>query len=138
MVFHITFMLALFHNEKCSNCINLFSCILCDLIVMCLVLSWWKLIKIVDLATCLMTGSRLSTCERSCKEHMWKLKSQNISRVTVTWLTREWPARCTDNWDFKCDSYTLHPYYIYPHYPQNWKEAIQKKTLEMFLQHPPC
>ena len=40
---------------------------------------------------------------------------------------------------FKCDFYFLHPYYIYPHYPQNCKEAKQikkkKKTLERFLQH---
>ena len=41
-----------------------------------------------------------------------------------------WPTRCTDSWDFKCDSYTIYSYYIYPHYPQICKEAIQKKTLE--------
>ena len=40
---------------------------------------------------------------------------------------------CLD--DFKCNSYTFHSYYIDPHYPQNWKLAIQKKTLERFLQH---
>ena len=40
---------------------------------------------------------------------------------------------CLD--DFKCNSYTFHSYYIYPYYPQNWKLAIQKKTLERFLQH---
>ena len=40
MVFHITFMLVLFHDKKCCNCINLFPCILCNLIVMGLVLSW--------------------------------------------------------------------------------------------------
>ena len=38
--------------------------------------------------------------------------------------------------DFECDFLTLHPYYIYPHYPQNKREAIQrKKTLDRFLQH---
>ena len=35
----------------------------------------------------------------------------------------------------KCDSYTLHSYYIYPYCPQKCKETIQKKTLERFLQH---
>ena len=45
MVFHITFMLALFHDKKCCNCINLFPCILWDLFVMGLVLSWWRLLK---------------------------------------------------------------------------------------------
>ena len=38
--FHITFMLALFHDKKCCNYINLFPCILWDSIVMGLVLSW--------------------------------------------------------------------------------------------------
>ena len=37
-----------------------------------------KLLKIVDL----MTSSGLNTRERPCEEHMWKFKSQRISRVT--------------------------------------------------------
>ena len=45
MVFHITFMLVLFHDKKCCNCINLCPCILWDLFVMGLVLSWWRLLK---------------------------------------------------------------------------------------------
>ena len=45
MVFHITFVLALFHDKKCCNCINLFSCILYDLLVMSLVLSGKDLLK---------------------------------------------------------------------------------------------
>ena len=32
-----------------------------------------------------------------------------VSILRLGQLVR-WP----DNWDFKCDSYTLHPYYIYP------------------------
>jgi len=32
MISHITFMLALFHNKKCCNCINLFLSILWDLL----------------------------------------------------------------------------------------------------------
>ena len=39
MVFHITFMFALFHGKKYCNFINLFPCILWDLIVFGLVLS---------------------------------------------------------------------------------------------------
>ena len=61
-----------------------------------------------------------------------KLKSHRVSQLGQ--LSR-WLAKCTDSWDFKCDSYTLHLYYIYPHYPLKCKEAIQKKTLERFLQH---
>ena len=47
MVFHITFMLALFHEKKCCNFINLFPFILWDLIVMGLVLSWSRFLKTV-------------------------------------------------------------------------------------------
>ena len=43
--FHITFVLALFYDKKCCNCINLFPCILWDLFIMSLVLSWWRLLK---------------------------------------------------------------------------------------------
>ena len=39
MVFQIIFMLSLFHDKKCCNFINLFPCILWNLIVMGLVLS---------------------------------------------------------------------------------------------------
>ena len=45
MVFHITFVLALFHDKKWCNYINLFPCILWDFIVMSLVVSWWRLPK---------------------------------------------------------------------------------------------
>jgi len=39
MIFHITFVLALFHEKNCSNFIKLFPCILWDLIAMGLILS---------------------------------------------------------------------------------------------------
>ena len=37
--------------------------------------------------------------------------------------------------DFKYGSYTLHPHHIYSHNPLKCEEAIQKKTLDRFLQH---
>ena len=109
MVFHITFMLALFHDKKCCNCINFFLFVfLWDLFVMSLVLSLWKLLK--------------------------KLISRLGTRVVQPTKVR-WPAKCTNSWDFECNFYTLQLYYTYPHYPQKWKEAIKYKTLERFLQH---
>ena len=39
------FVLTLFYDKKCCNYINLFPCILWDLFIMSLVLSWWKLLK---------------------------------------------------------------------------------------------
>ena len=119
MVFHMTFILALFHDKKCCNFINLFPCILQDLIVMSLVLGGEDFIKTVE-------GCMMSNC--------WKLKSQCVSLLI---LRLGQLARCTDSQDFKCDSYTLHPYYIYPNYPQNCKEVVQKKTLERGF-YPSC
>ena len=36
----LCFMLTLFHNKKCCNCINFVPCVLWDFIVLGLVLSW--------------------------------------------------------------------------------------------------
>ena len=121
MVFHITFMLVLSHDKKCCNFINLFPSILWDLIVIGLVLSWWKSDQ---------------DSQRSHEEHMSEAEESMsfVTHLTNCQLMR-WPAKCTDIWDFKCDSYTLHSYYIYHRFPQNYKETIQKKTLERFLQH---
>ena len=74
MVFHITFLLALFDNRKCCNYINLFLCILWDLFVMGLVLIWQRLLKTVDFVTCLLLTRKWSTCERSCERHMLEAK----------------------------------------------------------------
>ena len=59
-------MLTLFRDKKCCNFINLFPCILWDLIVMSLILSGENLIKTVE-------GHMGSACQ--------KLKSQYISLV---------------------------------------------------------
>ena len=92
-----------------------------------------KITQEVDLATWLTSGATRKGHMRSiCR----KLKSQCISRlISRLGQLARWLTKCTDSWDFKCDSYTLHLYYIYLHYPQNCKETIQKKILERFLQH---
>ena len=66
----------------------------------------------------------------------WRVKCQTIFRESLHDLANLRVIRkilCVD--DFECDSYTLHLYYIYSHYPENCKEVIQKKPLERFLQH---
>ena len=85
-------------------------------------LKWWRFAQEFDLMTWLTSGATHEGHKRSiCR----KLKSQWISRL-ISRLGQpvRWLAKCTDSWDFKCDSYTLHPYYIYSYYPQNIKEAI--------------
>ena len=114
MVFYITFMLALFYDKKCCNCINLFSCILWDLIVIGLVLSWWRLLETVDLATWLGTQHSQKAMWGA---HVEVQESAYLMSNSQLVLLARWLARCTDNWDFKCDSYTLYTYYIYSHYP---------------------
>ena len=97
MVFHITFKLALFHDKKCSNCINLFPCILWDLFVLGLALSWWRLLKTVKFATCLRLTREWTTRKRSHEKHMLKVEESSVKLYFVsyfaTWLTREWPVK---------------------------------------------
>ena len=97
MVFHITFMLALFHDKKCCNCINLFPCILWDLFVSGLALSWWRLLKTVKFATCLRLTYEWTTHKRSHKKHMLEVEEWSaklyFASYFATWLTRKWPAK---------------------------------------------
>ena len=47
--------------------------------------------------------------------------SSHLATQAKSQVTHE--TLCLD--DFKCDISSSLPYYIYPHYPQNYKEAIQ-------------
>ena len=131
MVFHITFVLALFHDKKCCNCINLFPCILWDLFVSGLALSWWRLLKTVKFATCLRLTYEWTTHKRSHKKHMLEVEessarlhfASHFATQAMLQVTHE--TLCPD--DFKCDSYILHPYYIYPHYPQSVRRLFRRK-----------
>ena len=101
-----------------------------------------KLVKIAqDSKVCdlFVTYSRLDDLRKVTWEvhaGSWRVKCQaifweSLCDLANLWVTRE--TLCLD--DFKCDSYTLHPYYIYHHYQQKCIETIQKKTLKKFLQH---
>ena len=57
--------------------------------------------------------------------------ASHFTTQAKSWVTRE--TLYLEG--FKCDLSSFLLYYIYPHYPQNYKEAIQKKSLEKFLQH---
>ena len=113
----------LFHDKKCCNCINLFPCILWDFIVLDLVLSWWR----IKLAMKISAVSRLPhknlANKSSHKKATWEayvgIKCQVVFRE---YFARKAISRGTHKTlrleDFKCDFLTLHPYYIYPYYPQ--------------------
>ena len=141
-------MLALFHDKKCCNCINLFPCILWDLFVKSLVLSWWRLLKtekiaqdskVCDLLTTDSWVDNLWKVTWEAHTRSWRVKCQTIfASHFATWLTPRVTCETLYLDDFKCDSYTLHSYYIYPHYPQNCKEAIFKNALKMFLISQEC
>ena len=79
--------------QKCCNFNYLFPCILWDLIVMGLVLSWWKLLKTIEFMTSSPLAWDCRTREKLCEEHMRKLNSQDVSRVTRAlanlWVTKE-------------------------------------------------
>ena len=97
MVVHIIFILALFYDKKCCNCINLFPCILWDLFKMGLVLNWWRLLKIVDLATCPRLTRKWTTHEKSREKHVVEAE-QSFARLYfashfATWPSHEWPVK---------------------------------------------
>ena len=101
-----------------------------------------KLVKIAqdsEVRNLLTTSSQMDNLQRAtwgAHAGSWRVKCQRwISRVTRDLANSRVTREILYLDDFKCDYYTLHPYYIYPHYPQNCKESIQKKTLESFLQH---
>ena len=122
-------------QKKYCNCIILFLCILWDLIAMGLVLSWWRLLK--KLISRL--GSRVVQLAKftwGAHAGSWRVKCQTVFRESLHYLANSW-VTCETLYleDYKCDLSSSLPYYIYSHYPQNCKGAIQKKTLEKFLQH---
>ena len=106
---------------------------------MSLVLSLWKLVKTMKFATCLQLTHKWMTHERSHEKHMLEAKESSarlyfMSHFT-TGLTREWPAKLSA---WMILSVTLIPfthtiYTLIIHKTE--KKAIQKKTLERFLQH---
>ena len=129
-------MLVLFHDRKCSNCINLFLCILWDFIVLSLVLNWWRIehemkISIVSRLSCEKFAKRVTREKEHIRSTCWKLKSQvpatfrecfvrqAISRGTRYMLCLE---------DFKYDFLTLHPYYVYHHYSQKYERQFREKN----------
>ena len=76
-------------------------------------------------------------------EHMPKAEELSARLYITSHFTTQAKSQVTHETicleDFKCDLSSSLPYYIYPHYLQNYKETIQKKTLERFLQHThPC
>ena len=120
MVFHIIFMLALFHDKKYCNWINLFFCILWDLIVIGLILSGEDLLKklISRLGLWVVRKLTWGAHVRSWRVSVFRNSSRNLAKSQ------------DDPWNalVKCGSYTLHTYYIYHHYPQNCKETIPTKV----------
>ena len=68
MVFHITFMLTLFHDKICCNRINLFSCILWDFNYNEFSIKLMKIAQEVDLATWLKTATPIKGHVRSIRE----------------------------------------------------------------------
>ena len=74
-------MLTLFHNKKCCNFFNFVPCILWDLIVLGLVLSWLRIEHEIKISTVSrLAHEKFSRRVTRKKGHVrstrWKLKSQ--------------------------------------------------------------
>ena len=65
MVFHKTFVLALFHDKECCTCINLFPCFFVRFICNEFSIKLVKIDQEVDLTTCLASGATHKSHMRS-------------------------------------------------------------------------
>ena len=69
--------------------------------------------------------------EKSCQA----VNFANVSRVR---FFRKISMKLSAWRIFKCVFLTLHPYYIYPHYPQKYERPFREKNLERFsITHTP-
>ena len=145
MIYNYVFMLALFHNKKCYNCINLFSCILWDFIVLGLVLSWWR-IKHAKKVNAVLRLPREKLASKGTHEkatweahsESWRVKCQAAFRE---YLTRKAILRGTHETfcleDFKCDflTFTHTIYTLITH--KSKRDYSKKNPREVSTTHPP-
>ena len=136
-------MLALFHDKKCCICNKLFPCILWDFIVLGLVLSWWRIKHAIKINEISRLARKKFVSKGSCEKTMWEVHARSW-RVKCQVAFREYFARqaisrgtcetlCLE--DFKCDFHTLHPYYIYLHYPQKCRRQLIENPRGFYNTH---
>ena len=70
-------MLSLFHDKKCCNCINLFSYILWDFIVLGLVLNWWKFKHEMKISVVLQLSRKKFMSKGSHEKAMWEAHAKS-------------------------------------------------------------
>ena len=133
MIFIITLVLALFHDKKCCNCFYLVPCILWDFIVLGLVLSWWRL-KLNWRSSAFHKKLRKANPQSSHVRSTWLEVEESCQAISFANVSRvrsscEVVAKHSSWRTFKCDFLTLHPYYIYPHYPQIVRRPFRDKNL---------
>ena len=104
-------------------------CILWDFIV----LGWWRIKHETKNQCNFATNLRE---EYPVKKGTWEAHAESwrvmlscwfcecLAGKAFLWNTRE--TFCLD--DFKCDFLTLHPYYIYSHYPQKYRRLFREKN----------
>ena len=68
----------------------------------------------------------------TCEKYMLEAEKscQTVDFASVSWVrpSREIVAKHSAWRIFKCDFLTLHPYYIYPHYPQKYRRPFKEKN----------
>ena len=73
------------------------------------------------------------------KSTCWKLKShaslEDFASISLVRSSHEIPTKLSTWRIFKCDFLTLHPYYIYPHYPQKYERLFREKNPRQVFYH---
>ena len=136
------FYVGLLQYKRCCNCFNFVSCILWDLIVLDLVLSWWR-IKLAMKISAISRLSRENLMNRGSREkatweaHVgsWRIKCQDVfreyfSRKAISWGIYE----TLFLEDFKMTFFPF-THTIYTLITHKSKRGYSEKTLERFLQH---
>ena len=108
----LCFMLALFRDKKCCNCFNFVPCIFVGFYCIGFGIRLVKNRAWIE--------EQLDFTKSSWEANPRKSHASLEDFASISWVRHscEIPAKLSTLRIFKCDFLTLHPYYIYPYYPQ--------------------
>ena len=138
-------MLTLFHDKKCCNFINLFPCILRELIVMGLVLSWWRIKYAMKISAVLPLAHKKFASKGSCEKVTWEAQARSW-RVKCQVAFCEYFARkaiSRGTYKILCLEVLIVTFHIF--YPtiytlithKSKKRLIKENPREVSTKHPP-
>ena len=110
--------------------------VFCRIIVLGLVLNWWRIkhelkISAVSQLACEKFARRLTREKGMWEAHAGSWRVMPGCQFHECLMRRANPRGTHKTLyleNFKCDLLTLHPYYIYPYYPQKYERLFREKN----------